>query len=518
MKNLLFAISTSAICLTTLGYDRVTVDMDFVSDLAQQKAQAEYAEDAPELPPALQQLTYDNYRNIRFRNSEALWIGQDYDFVVEFFHLGYIYHDPVLVYETTDTHLQQVPFSRSFFNYDDSSMMPYEAPDNIGFAGVRIRYPLNMPQVRDDLIVFQGASYFRALGKGNSYGLSARGLGQGIGQENEKFPHFTRIWLKKPTEANAESLTVYALLEGETVTGAYEFTLTPGDETNVVVRSRIYPRSEAERLCFAPLTSMYYFGENSEFPVDDWRPEVHDSDGLLIANSKEWLWRPIQNPTKIQHQSFPVDKLRGFGLLQRDRRFTSYEDLEANYERRPSVWITPEGKWPAGSVTLVEMPTPNETEDNINAYWVPSEPPAVGQFYELNYRMTWRSSEPNRAVANVVETRIGQKTLDPDATSFAIEFTPPKGFEVDKLGEYSVAFESDGAPVKTEPQLRYNKAENCVRAYFDLSRNTTASHHLSLTLLQNNQPVSETWAYLWKPFKANEHVSSNQRTHFSQNQ
>ncbi|WP_269541927.1 glucan biosynthesis protein [Cerasicoccus fimbriatus] len=518
MNKLLCAISASLACLTLQGYDRVSVNLDFVSDLAKQKAEAAYGEDAEPLPPALRNLTYDDYRNLRFRNSEALWLGQDYRYIIEFFHPGYIYDQPVLVFETTDTHVQEIPFQRGFFNYEDTTLSPNEAPDNIGFAGVRIRYPLNMPQVRDDLIVFQGASYFRALGKGNSYGLSSRALGVGIGKEGEQFPHFTRIWLKKPADPNAEKLIVFALLEGENVTGAYEFTLTPGDETVVEVRSRIWPLGDTDRLNFAPLTSMFCFGESSEFPIDDWRPEVHDSDGLLIANGKQWTWRPLKNPTTITHQSFPVDQLRGFGLLQRDRRFGSYEDLEANYENRPSVWVTPEGKWPQGEIVLVELPTPDETEDNINAFWKPAEPPANGQFYDLNYRMSWRSSEPNRALANVLESRIGQKTLDPQSTSFAIEFSPPKDFKPEQLSELTIDFQADGAPVKTEPQLRYNKPENSVRAYFDLSRNTQTAHHLALTLMRNGEPVSEKWTYLWQPIKANEHVASNQRNRLSADQ
>ncbi|MGE9294917.1 MAG: glucan biosynthesis protein G [Puniceicoccales bacterium] len=480
------------------AYDRVAVDFDHVTELAKEIATVGPSYQKPEIPAALQGLSYDDYRSIRFRRNEALWLGQDYKFIVEFFHPGYIYGDPVRVYETTDTHRQMIPFSHTFFNYEEANLMPGQIPSDIGFAGVRIRYPVNNPQVHDDLIVFQGASYFRALGRGHAYGLSARGLGYGIGENEESFPRFTQLWLKKP-QADSEVMTIFALLEGENVVGAYEFTLKPGGPTNIDVRCRIWPLGDPSKIDFAPLTSMYFFGENSELPIDDWRPEVHDSDGLLIANGERWTWRPIDNPSTLSTQRFPVDDLRGFGLLQRDRRFTSYEDLESNYERRPSAWITPKGKWQEGDVVLVEIPTRTETIDNINAFWKPKTPPAKDGFYDLAYTLSWRTAEPNEKIASVIETRVGQKTLDEKATSFIVEFTPPSGITSQNVGELKIEFDANGAPVLTEPQLKFNEPENAVRVFFDLTRNATRSHALKLTLTRDGKPVSETWSYTWRP-------------------
>jgi len=485
---------------SAFAYERATVDFDHVTDLAEEIATVKPQFEKPKIPAALLELSYDDYRSIRFRRGQALWLGQDYKFVVEFSHPGYLFGDPVRVYEVTDTHRQLIPFSHNLFNYEDSNLMPGQIPEDIGFAGVRIRYPLNNEGVHDDLAVFQGASYFRALGEGNAFGASARGLGFGIGESGESFPRFSRIWLKKP-QPDSSSMIVYALLEGEQVIGAYEFKLRPRKATQIDVRCRIWPLGESAKIDFAPITSMYYFGENTEQSVDDWRPEVHDSDGLLIAHDGEWTWRPASNPAALATQRFSVDKLAGFGLLQRDRRFTSYEDLEADYHQRPSVWITPVGDWPKGAVALVEIPTTGETVDNINAFWKPDNPPAEGQFYELAYTIDWRSEEPNGEVASVIETRIGQKTLDDQATSFVVEFTPPQGISEGNLDQLEVSFDSGGASVKTDPQLVFNESENAVRVFFDLNRGTTRNHLLQLALKKEGKLVSEKWVYSWRPEK-----------------
>lgn len=500
---------TAIIFLTALawgaaahGYDRLTVNLDYISELAQDIAQ-DKAQDTPAaVPEALRNLKYDDYRNIRFRKSEALWLGQDYRFVVEFLHPGYLYNEPVLIHEITDTHRQQIPFASDFFNYEQAPLDGVRIPPNLGFAGVRIRYPVNNPDVRDDLIVFQGASYFRALGQGLSYGLSARGLGVGIGEEGESFPRFTQLWIKKPDDPAADQLTIYALLEGEHVTGAYAFQLYPGKPTTVDVHARIWPRDHADRLSFAPLTSMFFLGENTAFASNDWRPEVHDSDGLLVATGKDWIWRPLSNPAKLTRKSFRASDLKGFGLLQRDRRFTAYEDLEADYERRPSVWIEPKGAWPAGEVVLVEMPASDETGDNINAFWRPDQAPAKGQFYDLKYQMTWRATEPSNQTASVLETRVGQKTLNPKVTTYAIEFVPPPGINASNVAELKPELDTGKAQLSGEAQIVFNGPENCVRVLFDL-KNDAPADELKLSLLHNGQKVSETWSYYATPTNAN---------------
>src|SRR5205085_6387853 len=157
-------------------------------------------------------------------------------------------------------------------------------------------------------------------------------------------------------------VTVYALLESQRATGAYRFDIVPGAETVVRVQARLYLRAAATQVAtlgIAPLTSMFFSGENQP-RRGDFRPEVHDSDGLQVATGDgEWLWRPLQNPARMTVTSFAVRELRGFGLMQRDRTFSSYEDTEARYERRPSAWVRPLSDWGPGRVELVQLPTPD---------------------------------------------------------------------------------------------------------------------------------------------------------------
>lgn len=491
----------TAACFTSelSAYDRVNIDLAYVSDMARQIATEGHQTTVNEMPEAFRKLTYDEYRKIRFRKPYALWSNQGYRFIIDYLQLGYLYTEPVRLHEATSTHTQFIPFRRDYFEYNGVELEPAHISPTLGFSGFRVRYPLNNPEVHDDLIVFQGASYFRALGEGSSYGLSARGLGVGIGESLEKFPRFTQFWLKKPSDANATTMTIYALLEGDNVVGAYEFTVEPGPKTIVNVHCRIWPLQEDSRVEFAPMTSMFYFGENTEDKKDDWRPEVHDSDGLLIANGVEWIWRPLNNPGSLSIQAFPVDKLAGFGLMQRDRDFQSYKDMEARYEKRPSLWVAPIGQWPEGEVVLFEAPTSDEAQDNINAFWRPKVLPPVGEFYELKYRMTWGTFEPDYPLARVLESRIGQKTLNKDASTFVVEYTSPEGINARNYKDVKIDFEAGGANVLTSPQLLYNADEKVIRAFFDLSRSPKQSHALQLRLMHEGKPISETWSYRWTP-------------------
>jgi glucans biosynthesis protein len=379
-------------------------------------------------PPAeLRALTYDQYRDIRFRPDRALWRSDPSPFEVMFFHLGKFQTEPVLINEVDGDRVRHVPYRAADFDYGKNKLSPRTWGD-LGFAGFRAHYPLNTQAYKDELMVFLGASYFRALGAGQRYGLSARGLAiDTVGGQGEEFPRFSEFWLKKP-DSDADTLTVFALLESPRSTGAYQFDIKPGESTVMTVRAQIFLRSGVATLGIAPLTSMYFFGENQPHRTD-FRPEVHDSDGLLIATGEgEWIWRPLVNPKHTLATSFSMRELRGFGLMQRDRNFRNYEDSEASYEMRPSAWVEPVGSWGPGRVELVQLSTPDETNDNIVAYWVPQNPPQPGQPFEFSYRLHWQGDNLQRPPgAWVVQTRIGRgfAELAEDEQQFIVDFTGP---------------------------------------------------------------------------------------------
>ncbi len=417
---------------TLLGMPAMAFDFDDVAARAAEQARKPYTPLTRKPPAELAALTYDQYRDIRFRPERALWRDAKVPFEVMFFHLGKFQMEPVLINEVTAQGVRHIQYRSSDFDYGQNKLAPQKWGD-LGFAGFRAHYPLNNEKYKDELVVFLGASYFRALGAGQRYGLSARGLAiDTVGGSGEEFPRFSEFWLVKPAP-NAKSLRVYALLDSPRSSGAYQFDVHPGKETVISVRARLYLRDEVATLGMAPLTSMYFFGENQPHRTD-FRPEVHDSDGLMIATGDgEWIWRPLLNPKSPLTTSFSMRELKGFGLMQRDRSFSSYEDPEASYELRPSAWVEPVGSWGAGRVELFQLSTPDETNDNIVAYWVPEDLPPLGQPLDYAYRIRWQGAAQKRPPgAWVVQTRVGRgyAQLGENEHQFIVDF---KGPSLEKL-------------------------------------------------------------------------------------
>lgn len=339
------------------------------------------------VPDFMRKLSYDQFRSIRFDSAQSLWHGSGSRFEVMLMVPGLFLNHPVKLNILNGRTSSPLPFRRDHFVSDDAELMK-KVPADLGYGGFKLTSPLNTPNVQDQFVVFAGASYFRVVGAGDNFGLSARGLAIDTAlPSGEEFPSFTEFWLERPVP-EAKSMRVFALLDSKRITGAYQFTITPGDVTRVEVRSVLFTRERIEQLGIAPLTSMFFYGEASQRPLGHWRPEVHDSDGLLIQDGTgEWLWNPLLNPRSLNVQSFVVRDVKGFGVLQRDQRFAAYEDPEASYERRPSAWVTPTGSWGLGRVMLVEIPTKEESNDNIVAFWSPMAPVAEGASLRFDYRL-----------------------------------------------------------------------------------------------------------------------------------
>ncbi|BCJ09336.1 glucans biosynthesis protein G [Pseudomonas sp. RtIB026] len=358
-------------------------------DLAGQKFEAPKSN----LPPVFRDMKYADYQKIRFLQEKAEWAKDKTPFKLSFYHQGMHFDTPVTINEITANKVKEIKYDPSRFEFGD---VPHdaEATKNLGYAGFRVLYPINKADKQDEIMTLLGASYFRVVGKGHRYGLSARGLAIDTAlPSGEEFPRFREFWIEKP-KPNDKHLVIYALLDSPRSTGAYKLTLRPGEDTLVDVKSRVYLRDNVSRLGIAPLTSMYLFGPNQPSKVMNYRPALHDSEGLAIhAGNGEWLWRPLNNPKHLAVSNFSVENPRGFGLLQRQRDFSDYEDLDDEYEKRPSAWIEPKGDWGKGTVDLVEIPTADETNDNIVAFWSPEKLPEVGKPFEYDYRLRWTIKE-----------------------------------------------------------------------------------------------------------------------------
>lgn len=375
------------------------------------------------LPEALAGLSQEQYAAIRYRPPEALWLGES-PFTAQFFHPGFYYRAPIRIFEVLGEQAREVLYAPALFDFG-SNVLGAGAFDGLaGFAGFRIHYALNDANYLDELVAFLGGSQFRALGRAMQYGLSARGLAiNTASSDGEEFPAFTEFYLERPADAN--SLVIHALLNSPSCTGAYTFTVRPGEATVTDVEMTLYPRHQLDYVGIAPLASMFLFGAQDRVDVDDYRREVHDSDGLLVWNGAgEWLWRPVVNPLRLRISYFIDRNPKGFGLMQRKRRYEDYLDPIARYERRPSAWIEPVGDWGAGAVMLVEIPTVSEVNDNLVAFWRPEEPLRVGVEWHATYRLHWCTQAPptaTRRLASVVDTRIGAGS-EAGRRRFVVEF------------------------------------------------------------------------------------------------
>ncbi|MDD5599760.1 MAG: glucan biosynthesis protein, partial [Victivallaceae bacterium] len=351
------------------------------------------------VPEFLQQLSYDQWRDIRFRPERALWAGDKLNFTIQFFHTGFLYNYSVKINEVDHRGAYEYRFSPELFDYGKNDFKDKKLASNRGFAGFRIHYPLNTSNYYDEIAVFLGASYFRAVAQNQFYGLSIRGLALDIATHTgEEFPLFKEFWLIRPT-CRSREITVMALLDSKSISGAYRFVIKPGKENVFEVNSVLFPRCKVAKLGIAPMTSMFLHGEHSSrYTASDFRPEVHDSDGLYFETDSENIWRPLVNPEKLFINSFQVNgsSFKGFGLLQRDNDFNSYLDLETHYEKRPSLWLAPGKNWPKGHIELVQIPSPNEIQDNIVALWLVNDIPAPGTRFEASYTLKWFSPQPDK--------------------------------------------------------------------------------------------------------------------------
>lgn len=401
-------------------------DFEQVIAIAEEFAGREYSAPSSTLQGSFANLNYDQYRAIRFRRDRDPW-GDLRDFSLDLLPPGAIFHEPVEINLVTEGVATQLAFDPHLFDFDASHFpdgADLETVGDMGFSGFRLRTRLNRPDVMDEFAVFQGASYFRAVSRGTQYGLSARGLAINTGRpEGEEFPIFRAFWIYRP-EAQDRTLRINALLDSRSVAGAYEFILSPGAETIVNTRAVLFPRRDLTNVGIAPLTSMYWFGPSDRRRVDDYRHAVHDSDGLqMLTGQESRLWRVLSAPATLQFSSFMDNDPLGFGLAQRAREFTDYEDAEARYELRPSAWVAPRGEWGKGAVTLVEIPVTNEFNDNIVAFWQPSDPLVAGQRHDFSYSLTFSAQVPDSAlVSRVVKSFSGRSVNDTAARTYVVDF------------------------------------------------------------------------------------------------
>lgn len=379
------------------------------------KIRANKLANSPYSPPdrrvteTLAKMDYDQYRHIVFKHDRAFWKGERFPFQMELFHSGYLYREPVHIHIVEDGRASLIGYDSSLFGFGPAEER-VEIPPDAGYSGFRLRAPGPQPEEYPEFAVFQGASYFRSRAANQVYGLSARGLAINTVQPGgEEFPAFRSFWVERPAP-DAKTITVYALLDSQSVSGAYRFVISHDNDTVMDIECELYPRRELTFFGIAPFSSMYFLGPADHTRWDDFRPRVHDSDGLLMhTGAGDWIWRPIITGGPILYSAFADESPRGFGLMQREKSYEAYQDINANYDKRPSAWVEPLSDWGKGTVDLIELPTDNEYADNIVAFWRPAQPMRPGAGHTFSYRLSWVEDVPvERNIATIRNTRVGK--------------------------------------------------------------------------------------------------------------
>jgi len=484
-------------------------------DFAWLKGQAHYLASNPHqeskdvLPPAMAKLGYDQYQSIRFRGDHSLWGDSGLAFRLQFFHVGRTFNQPVHLHEIQEGQAREIIYDPAMFEWEKSGVDPASMKDHAGFAGFRVQFVTNW---RADVAAFLGASYFRAVGGDTrQYGLSARALAVDTAfPRPEEFPRFTSFWFERPPK-DSGTMTLYALMDSPSIAGALRMQISPGGTLVMNVETALYPRKPIERLGIAPLTSMFFYGENDRRVANDWRPEIHDSDGISMwTGAGEWIWRPLINPAQLHLNSYFDDNPRGFGLLQRDRNFDHYQDDGVFYDKRPSLWVEPKagpnGGWGKGAVQLVEIPTVDETFDNIVAFWNPTEKPKPGQELLFSYRMYWGTRMPfGSPLAQTLATRTGiGGTVGVKRQYYSWHFAVD--FGGGELGALAKDAPVEAVITTSRGQTEHVTAHfveefNGYRALFDVKPTDDSVEPLDLRLYLrvDGRPLTETWIYQWTP-------------------
>lgn len=464
-----------------------------VVEMARALAQQDYAE-RPAVPKDWLDQSYDDYKARWFRTADALWSGTERSYNVDFFLPGLYFPRAVQINTVTGGMAARVPFDLSLFDQSDKAPA-LTAEGHLGYSGLRLRTVLDNPAQKTEFCVFQGASYFRAIGIGNAYGLSARGLAlKTADAEGEEFPEFIEFWLEAPAPGQRHMM-VHALMDSPSVAGAYRFHITPGSSAVMEVEATLFPRAELTHTGLAPLTSMFLFDATNRNRFDDFRPAVHDSDGLLVVNGNgETLWRPLANPARLQVSSFVDENPRGFGLMQRSRKLSDFNDLEAFYHSRPCLWVEPAGDWGKGAVTLVEIPADKEIYDNIVAYWRPRDPYAAGSEVSLSYRLTWGDA-PALPMPQVTDTAEGARIFGGPGRIITIDFAEHPLLEGDPE-TLDVHIHSPHVPT-SEGVLQRNPETGGLRLAFYFDPGDRDHVELRAQLRKDGTPASEVWLYRW---------------------
>lgn len=472
-------------------------DMETLTALVSALAETGYDASARRVPEFLTRLGYDEYRDLQYKEDLAQWHGEGLPFELTFFHSGYIYPKSVALYNIADDDsVAPIVFSPELFDYGPQAHLVDQLTEQVDFSGFHV-WHRDQENRLSRVGLFQGASYFRMVSSSSEYGLSGRTVAINTSNpEPEEFPDFSTFWFRQPAPGD-QNLIFYGLLESPSLVGGYRFTLTPGTPVRLHVEGSLILRQPVAELGLAPFSSMFWYGENSARRPADFRPEVHDSDGLLVSNSTGSIWRPLANPPATRTDSLPGDDLDMFALLQRDRNYENYQDIEARYHQRPDAWVVPGSNMSAGELRLLEIESPHEYADNIALVWVPSATPEPGSVFEYDYDVYFGEWADN-ALAQVVATRYGDSLRADGSIEFVIDFDGGPLATMDTDTELEITSEIEGGEFIWQ-NIRKNPYNTTWRLNLRVAPDDDPNGvHLRARLQHQDEVLSETWQYWWQ--------------------
>lgn len=509
-KSFLPIAALGGLLIGSIPFEAFAFGFEDVARRAEELAQQGYRAPETTLPNELRELSYAEYGQIQYKRDRDVWSGNDVPFTLSFIPEG-MHYDSAIQLNSIDQEgeVHGFAYNPDDFTYGDLNISDdVKNSDGVGIAGFRINHALNDDERKDEMMVFLGASYFRAIGRGQVYGLSGRGLAVDTGlSSGEEFPHFTEMWIIEPSP-ESQYLTIFALLDSPSVTGAYRFVLRPGEDTLVDVQSRLYLRRSVEKLGIAPLTSMYFYGPGQPSSTQHYIPAIHDSNGLLINDAQNgWSWRPLANPSRLMMNRQATPQLRGYGLMQRGHNFSDYQDINSRYDLRPSAWVEPLNEWGPGSVELIQIPTDNETNDNIVSMWLADEAHEPGIPLAFDYRITFTTDESRHLdpqLAWVEETRRSRGEVirddlvrEPDGTlAFVLDFIGPSLSGIGSDANMSVEASVGDNGELAASRVVHNPATNGWRVFVNVRRsNGNQPLDIRAKLMLDGKQMSETWYY-----------------------
>ena len=447
-----------------------------------------------DLPDVFKTLSYEQYVSIRAKPGTAIWLNEATGFLLEPLHRGMAFATPMTLNLVENGTVRRLAYDSRAFDFGALQVPP--SSKDLGFSGFRVLRPRDEGEALE-VALFQGYSFFRAEARGQSLGAVARALAiRTADVDGEELPLLRAAWIEKPTLAS-NALVIHALLDSPSLTGAFRFTLRPGEATLIDTECTLFTRVEVANFGLGAMQATALLGPLDRRRLDDIRPEVADVSGLQVLTSQdEWLWRPVSNRETLQISSFADQNPKGFGFIQRHRRFEQFQDDDQHWELRPSLWIEPIGEWGAGAVQLIEIPSDAETNDNIVAFWRPKSPLPAGAEQSFAYRQFWCWTPPSRpplAIAALARGgRVGKRRR------FLVEFSGDVLGDLQRTADMKPMLSASPGTI-TDMRGFLSREAKSFRVLFDLDPGGESFSEIRLVLESGGKPLSETWLYRWTP-------------------